>query len=59
MENIKNNVGLDILDEFEKNKIENFLEIMEKVNSKMSDLNLSSVQFSEVLKLYLEYRKMG
>lgn len=59
MENIKNNVGLDILDEFEKNKIENFLEIMEKVNSKMSDLNLSSVQFSEVLKSYLEYRKMG
>lgn len=48
-----------ILDEFKKNKIENFLEIMEKVNSKMSDLNLSSAQFPEVLKLYLEYRKMG
>lgn len=59
MEDIKNNVGSYILDEFEKNKIENFLEIMEKISSKMSNLNLSSAQFPEALKLYLEYRKMG
>ena len=55
MENTKNN----ILDELEKNKVENFLEIMEKVSNKMENLNLSSEQFPDVLKLYLEYRKMG
>ena len=40
------------LPEFETNKVNNFLEIMEKINNKMEELEIPKENFVEILKVY-------
>ncbi|MBR8749426.1 hypothetical protein IX317_001100 [Fusobacterium sp. DD29] len=37
----------------EKDKLNNFLEIMEKINNKMKELGISDENFAEILKVYI------
>lgn len=42
------------LSAFQRDNLNNFLEIMEEINNKMEELELPKESFAEILKIYFE-----